>query len=183
LNSNRDFLTVLIKMLSIKTISASASAERLAEQVQQEHNQFFEQQEEFAIKKLREKGLYLTRGQAHGPPDQPISVETVDAQGGKLWLQMNDGDELRGASGGCIGCGLAVGSLRKAACYMGCRNAHTRLYPVEGHSVPMKALRDGGVWKLYMLPRKGICLCLVAAGSPPEKLKSPSPRVVGILKR
>ena len=170
-------------MLFINTVSASASAERLAEQVQQEHNQFFEEQEEFAIKTLREKGLYLTRGQAHGPPDQPISIETLDAQGGNLWLQMNHGDELRGASGACIGCGLSVGSSRKAACYMGCRNAHTRLYPPEGHSVPMKALRDGSVWKLYNLPRKGICLCLVNAGSPPEKLKAPSPRVVGILKR
>ena len=170
-------------MLTIKTVSASASAERLAEQVQQEHTKFFEEQEEFVIKTLREKGLYLTRGQAHGPPDQPISIETLDAQGGKVWLQMNGGDELRGASGACIGCGLTVGSSRKAACYMGCRNAQPRLYPPEGHSVPMKALRDGSIWKLSKLPRKGICLYLVAAGSPPEKLKAPSPRVVGILKR
>ena len=170
-------------MLSIKTVSASASAERLAEQVQQENNKFFEEQEEFAIKTLREKGLYLTRGLAHGPPEQPISVQTVDPQGGKLWLQMNDGDELRGVSGACIGCGLSVGSSRKLACYMGCRNAEPRMYPAEGHSVPLKALRDGSVWTLSKLPRKGIFLYLVPAGSPPEKLKAPSPKVIGILKR
>jgi len=82
-------------MLSIKTVSASASAERLAEQVHQDHTKFCEEQEDNAIKKLREKGLYFTRGYASDVPDEPISVQTVDLHGAVFWLQLRREDEAR----------------------------------------------------------------------------------------
>ena len=169
-------------MLSIKTISESASAQRLADQVQAEHTKFFEEQEDFAIKALRQRGLYLTRGEAPEILEDSISIEATDQEGGTLWLQMKRDDEVRGAEGTCIGCGLTIGSSTKAPCYMGCRNTSQRLYLSEGKLIVLKMLLDGSIWTLSKKP-KGAFLCYSNPEGPPEKLKAPSPKVIGILKR
>jgi len=167
-------------MLSIKTVSESASAERLAEQVREDHQQFFEEQEENAIKMLRLKDLYFTRGYAPDIPEQPISVQTVDLHGAVFWLQMRRDDEIRDSLGACLGCKLALNSAKKADCWLGCRNAGLRLYPALGQSVPLKVLPDGSIWTLVKKV-KGIFLTLVHPDTP-EKLKAASPKVIGILK-
>jgi hypothetical protein len=167
-------------MLSIKTVSASASAERLAQQVHEDHAKFAEEQEENAIKKLRQKGLYFTRGDAADVPDQAISIQTVDLHGAVFWLQMRRDDEVRDAHGHCIGCNLPLRTSYKADCWMACRNSTLRLFPSMGQSVPLATLPDGGTWTLTKKSR-GHFLTLVHPDYP-EKLKAPSPKVVGILK-
>jgi hypothetical protein len=166
-------------MLSIKTVSASASAERLAEQVHQDHTKFCEEQEDNAIKKLRAKGLYFTRGHASDVPDEPISVQTVDLHGAVFWLQMRREDEVRDAKGYCIGCNLPLTTSYKADCWLACRNSGFKLYPSK--PVPLKTLSDGSTWTLTK-KAKGCFLSLVHPDHP-EKLKAPSPKVIGILKR
>lgn len=168
-------------MLSIKTISESASAERLAQQVHEDHTKFFEEQEDFAIKALRQRGLYFTRGDAADLPEQPISVQTADKHGAVFWLQMRRDDEVRDAQGHCIGCKLPLKSPYKADCWMACRNSTLRLFPSIGQTVPLKTLPDASTWTLSKKSR-GIVLTLVHPDHP-EKLKAPSPKVIGILKR
>jgi hypothetical protein len=168
-------------MLSIKTVSASASAERLAQQVHEDHAKFFEQQEEFAMKYLRQKGLSFTRGDAIDLPEQAISVQTTDLHGAVFWLNLRSEDELRDALGHCIGCKLSLNSSHKAECWLGCRNTAHRLYPSLGQSVPLKLLADGSTWTLTKKLR-GNFLSLIHPDYP-EKLKAPSPKVIGILKR
>ena len=167
-------------MLSIKTISESASAERLAQQVHEDHVKYCEEQEDNAIKKLRLKGLYLTRGDAADLPDQPISVQSVDLHGAIFWLQLRREDELRNPLGYCLGCTLPLKHSTRADCWLGCRNAALRLYPSMNESVPLKVLPDRSAWTLIKKPR-GIFLSLIHPDYP-EKLKAPSPKVVGILK-
>lgn len=167
-------------MLSIKTISESASAERLAQQVHEDHTKFFEEQEEFAIKNLRQKGLYFTRGDAADIPEEAISVQTADKHGAVFWLQMRRNDEVRGAHGRCIGCNLPLMTSYKADCWLTCRNSTLRLFPSVGQSVPLAKLPDASTWTLIKKP-KGIFLSLIHPAYP-EKLKAPSPKVIGILK-
>jgi hypothetical protein len=167
-------------MLSIKTISESASAERLAEQVREDHTKYCEDQEENAIKKLRLKGLYFSRGNANQVPEQSISVETVDLDGAAFWLQLRSNDEIRDPLGYCIGCNLPITTAYKADCWIGCRNTGLRLYPAMSQSVPLKKLPDGSMWSLIKKTR-GMFLTLVHPDHP-QKLKAPSPKVQGILK-
>jgi len=167
-------------MLSIKTVSPSASAERLAQQVHEDHIRFCEEQEEFAIKNLRQKGLYLTRSGSMGGFEEAISVEAADKGGGILWLHLRQGDELRDSLGYCIGCGLPLSSSTKADCWLACRNMSLRLFPLMSQSVPLKKRSDGSTWTLTKKSR-GLFLTLVHADYP-EKLKAPSPKVQGILK-
>jgi hypothetical protein len=168
-------------MLSIKTVSASASAERLAQQVVEDHVKFFEEQEAHAVKKLRNAGLYLTRGDAIDVPDPSISVQTTDQHGAVFWLQLRREDELRDEHGYCIGCKLPLITSYSADCWLGCR--HTTLRPnlAIGQSVTLKRLDDGRIWTLTKKQR-GNFLTLVHPDNP-EKLKAPSPKVTGILKR
>jgi hypothetical protein len=180
LNESPHFLGTPALMLSIKTISESASAERLAEQVREDHVKYCEEQEENAIKKLRLKGLYFTRGDAADLPDQPISVQSVDLHGAVFWLQLRREDEARDPLGYCIGCKLPLKSPDKAVCWLGCRNTALRLFPSMSQSVPLKKLPDGSTWTLTRKSR-GIFLTLTHPDYP-EKLKAPSPKVVGILK-
>ena len=168
-------------MLSIKTVSASASAERLAQQVHEDHTKVAEDQEENAIKKLRLKGLYFTRGDAADVSDQAISVQTVDLHGAVFWLQMRREDEVRDAHGRCLGCNLPVSTSYKADCWLGCRHSALRLFPSMSQSVPLTTLSDGSIWTLTKKSR-GTSLSLVHPDYP-EKLKAPSPKVIGILKR
>jgi hypothetical protein len=132
-------------MLSIKTVSESASAERLAEQVQAETEEFFEQQKEKALKRLREQGLYLFPSGSEVNRTNSIYIELQDDQGGKFWVPLKQGDEIRDSIGRCISCGSSIGSKRRTACYMGCRNTETRLYPFEGQPVTLAkwVLRKG----------------------------------------
>jgi len=167
-------------MLSIKTVSASASAERLAQQVHEDHTKFCEEQEDNAIKKLRLKGLYFTRGDAADIPEQAISVQTVDLHGAVFWLQMRREDEVRDSLGYCIGCSLPISTSYKADCWLGCRHSTFRLFPSMSQSVPLKKLPDGSNWTLTKKAR-GTFLTLVHPDHP-EKLKAPSPKVIGILK-
>jgi hypothetical protein len=167
-------------MLSIKTVSESASAERLAQQVHEDHTKFFEEQEDFAIKHLRQKGLYFTRGDAADVPEQSISVQTADKHGAVFWLHLRREDEVRDAQGQCIGCGLPLKSSVKADCWLACRNYTLRLFPSLGQSVPLAKLPDGSTWTLTKKSR-GLFLTLVHPDYP-EKLKAPSPKVTGILK-
>jgi hypothetical protein len=122
-------------MLSIKAVSESASAERLAEQVLQFNAEFFEEQEEQAMRGLRVRGIYIFPGD----PDAPISlhIQAMDAGGAALWLPLREGDEVRDAAGLCLSCRLPVGSKRRAACFLHCRNASERLYPIETKPVPL----------------------------------------------
>lgn len=167
-------------MLSIKTVSESASAERLAQQVQEDHAKFFEEQEDFAIKHLVQKGLYFTRGDSIDIPDQPISVQTADLHGAVFWLQLRCDDEVRDSLGQCLGCKLPLSSSYKADCWLGCRNTALRLYPSIGQPVPLKKLPDGRIWALQKKV-KGTFLTIIHPDYP-EKLKAPSPKVIGILK-
>jgi hypothetical protein len=167
-------------MLSIKTISESASAERLAQQVHEDHVKYCEEQEENAIKKLRLKGLYLSRGDAADLPDQPISVQSVDLHGAVFWLQLRREDEVRDPLGYCIGCKLPLRTPHKEICWLGCKNSVLRLFPTPGQTVPLTRLPDGSSWSLIKKPR-GLFLTLVHPDYP-EKLKAPSPKVQGILK-
>lgn len=167
-------------MLSIKTVSPSASAERLAEQVKQEDQKFFEEQEENAINKLKLKGLYFTRGDAIDVPEDPISVQSVDLHGAVFWITIRRQDEIRDSLGYCIGCRLPLRTEHTADCWLGCRNSALRLFPFMSQSVPLKKLPDGTIWTLTKKV-KGIFLTLVHPDYP-EKLKAPSPKVIGILK-
>jgi len=167
-------------MLSIKTVSESASAERLAEQVKEDHAKFFEEQEDFAIKKLREKGLYFSRGDAIEVPEDAISLQTADQHGAVFWLHLRRSDEVRDALGYCVGCGLTLNTSNRADCWIGCRNTAFRKHPSMGQSVPLKVLSDRSIWTLTKKV-KGVFLTLVNPDYP-EKLKAPSPKVVGILK-
>jgi len=168
-------------MLSIKTVSPSASAERLAQQVQEDHTQFFEEQEDFAIKQLRQNGLRLIRGDSADLSDQNILIQTADQYGAVFWLQLRRDDEVRDALGYCLGCGLTLNASKKADCWLGCRNAAFRLYPSTGQSVPLKILPDRSVWTLVK-KIKGLFLSLIHPDDP-QKLKPASPKVIGILKR
>lgn len=168
-------------MLSIKTVSASASAERLAQQVHEDHTKFCEEQEENAIKKLRQQGLYFTRGDAADVPQEPISVQTVDLHGAVFWLQMRREDEIRDANGRCLGCNLPISTSYKGDCWLGCRHSAIRLFPSMSQSVPLATLPDRSIWTLTKKAR-GTFLTL-AHPDHPEKLKAPSPKVIGILKR
>lgn len=167
-------------MLSIKTVSASASAERLAQQVHEDHTKFCEEQEENAIKKLRQQGLYFTRGDAADLPEEPISVQTVDLHGAVFWLQMRREDEVRDSLGYCVSCKLPLRSPHTADCWLGCRNTALRLFPSMSQSIPLKRLPNGSTWTLIK-KAKGLVLTLVHPDYP-EKLKAPSPKVIGILK-
>jgi hypothetical protein len=167
-------------MLSIKPISESASAERLAEQVREDHAKFFEQQEEFAINLMRQNGLTLVRGDTAEVAS--IYIKTIDMDGGCFRLQLRSGDELRDSSGLCIGCNLPLTSSTKANCYLGCRNTAVRLYPDQYQSVSLLEVAKDKSWALTNTP-KGMFLSLLDPESPPEKLKNPSPKVIGILKR
>jgi hypothetical protein len=168
-------------MLSIKTVSASASAERLAEQVKEDHQKFCQEQDEFAVKALRQNGLYLTRGDSEEPCTDGIYIKTVDMGGGFFRLQLKLEDEVRDPSGLCLGCKLPISSTKKSDCYLGCRNTATRISPQANQSVPLSRLADGKTWTLTKTSR-GIFLALIDPDSPPEKLKAPSPKVRGILK-
>jgi hypothetical protein len=166
-------------MLSIKTVSESASAERLAAQVQQDTQRFFEEQETYATKALVKDGLYLFRSESAEIPAQSIRIQSSDAEGATVWLQMKRDDELRDAEGLCLGCGLTVGSSRVEPCYLGCSKASSRIYPAEGSPVLLKLL-PGRTWMLSKTS-KGIFLSLIRQGQSP-KLKPTSPKVIGILK-
>ena len=169
-------------MLSIKTVSESASAERLAQQVQEEHATFFEEQEIFAMKALTQDGLVLIRGDAEEVAPDKIYINTIDKDGGCFRLQLRRDDEVRDRSGFCIGCRLPLISSKKANCYLGCRNSATRLYPAENQSVPLLQLSKDKSWTLSKTSR-GYFLTLLNPQGPPEKLKAVSPKVIGILKR
>jgi hypothetical protein len=166
-------------MLSIKTVSVSASAERLAAQVQEDTQRFFEEQETYAIKALIKDGLYLFRSESAEIPAQTIRIQSSDAEGARVWLQMKRDDELRDAEGLCLGCGLTVGSSRIEPCYLGCSKASSHIYPVEGNPVILKVL-PGRTWMLSKTP-KGIFLSLIKQGES-QKLKPASPKVIGILR-
>jgi hypothetical protein len=167
-------------MLSIKTVSASASAERLAQQVHEDHTKFCEEQEENAIKKLRQQGLYFTRGDAADLSDEPIFVQSVDLHGAVFWLQMRREDEVRDKQGYCLSCKLPLSTAYRADCWLGCRNTAFRLFPSMSQSLPLKELSDGSRWTLTK-KAKGIFLTLTHPDHP-EKLKAPSPKIIGIMK-
>ena len=169
-------------MLSIKSVSESASAERLAQQVQEEHATFFEEQEAFAMKDLTQDGLVLIRGDAEEVAEGNICINTIDADGGCFRLPLRRDDEVRDRSGFCIGCRLPLISSKKANCYLGCRNTAARLYPAENQSVPLLHMLTGKTWVLTKTPR-GNFLTLLDPEDPPKKLKPASPKVIGILKR
>ena len=176
-------------MLSIKTVSESASAERLAAQVQEDTQKFFEQQEAYAIKALTKNGLYLFRSESAEIPAQTIHIQSSDTEGAPVWLKMKRDDELRDAEGRCLGCGLTIGSSRIEPCYLGCSKASSRIYPIVGQPVLLKQLSGRRCllkdlpdrsWILSKTP-KGIFLYLLEEGTT-EKLKPVSPKVIGILK-
>jgi len=122
-------------MLSIKTVSESASAERLAEQVLELNAEFFEEQEDHALRTLRTKGIYIFPGD----PEAPVSlyIQATDTGGADFWLPLREGDEVRDAAGLCLSCRLPVNSKRRAACFLHCRNASERLYPTETKPVTL----------------------------------------------
>jgi hypothetical protein len=166
-------------MLSIKTVSESASAERLAAQVKEDTQRFFEEQEAYATKALIRHGLYLFRGESPEILPHSVRIQSSDAAEGIVWLQMKRDDELRDAEGLCLGCGLTIGSSRVEPCYLGCSKASSRIYPVEGSPVLLKLL-PGRTWMLSKTS-KGIFLSLIRQGES-QKLKPTSPKVIGILK-
>lgn len=127
-------------MLSIKSVSENASAERLAEQVQKETAAFFKEQKDQALKRLREQGLYFFPGESSD--SNYIYIELHDEEGGKFLTPMKQGDELRDSVGRCISCGSSIGSKQRVSCYMGCRNAENRLYPLDGQPVRMAVNSD-----------------------------------------
>jgi len=165
-------------MLSIKTVSPSASAERLAEQVSAEMKKFFEEEQEQAIKRLREQGLYLFPSGSEIANN--IYIEARDNQGAKFWIPMKESDELRDPVGRCISCGLTIGSKRGSACYMGCRNTNKRLYPLEGQPIILATLI--GSDRKWVLTRERYRFTLTQQDGIPEKPKASSPKVKGILK-
>jgi hypothetical protein len=122
-------------MLSIKTVSESASAERLAEQVLQFNTEFFEEEEEHAMRGLRNRGIYIFPGD----PEAPVSlhIQARDTGGAVFWLPLREGDEVRDAAGLCLSCRLPVNSKRRAPCFLHCRNASQRLYPTETKPVTL----------------------------------------------
>jgi hypothetical protein len=131
-------------MLSIKAVSESASAERLAQQVLELNAEFFEEQEDHALRTLRHRGIYIFPGD----PEAPISlyVQTTDTGGADFWLSVREGDEVRDAAGLCLSCRLPVNSKRRAPCYLHCRNASEHLYPTETKPVILSQwilARDG----------------------------------------
>ena len=168
-------------MLSIKTVSESASAERLAEQVKEDHAKFFEEQEEFAMNLMRQNGVTLLRGDAEELAEGNIYINTIDVDGGCFRLQLRKDDELRDTSGLCISCKLPLMSSTNADCYLGCRNTAVRLYLAEHESRSLLEISKGTSWVLSKTPR-GTFLSLLGPESPPQKLKDPSPKVIGILK-
>jgi hypothetical protein len=122
-------------MLSIKPVTESASAERLAQQVLELNAEFFEEQEAHAMRGLRNKGIYIFPGD----PEARIRlyVQATDAGGATFWLPIREGDEVRDAAGLCLSCRLPVGSKRRAPCFLHCRNASERLYPTETKPVTL----------------------------------------------
>lgn len=141
-------------MLSIKTVSENASAERLAEQVQKETAAFFEEQKDQALKRLREQGLYFFPGDALSDSNY-IYIELQDEEGGKFLTPMKQGDELRDSVGRCISCGSTIGSKQRVSCYMGCRNTENRLYPLDGQPV-MMGVNSDKKWILKKEPTRFI---------------------------
>lgn len=141
-------------MLSIKTVSENASAERLADQVQKETAAFFEQQKDKALKRLRERGLYFFPGDARSDANY-IYIELQDEEGAKFLSPMKNGDELRDSVGRCISCGSTIGSKQRISCYMGCRNTENRLYPLDGQPVRM-AVNSDNKWILKKEPTRFI---------------------------
>jgi hypothetical protein len=113
--------------------------------------------------------------------DSSISVQSTDQHGAIFWLQLRREDELRDKHGYCIGCNLPPTTSYRTDCWLGCRNTTLRLCPALGQSVPLKRVADGSTWTLTKKPR-GNFLTLVHPDYP-EKLKAPSPKVTGILKR
>jgi hypothetical protein len=140
-------------MLSIKTLSGSASAERLAEQVQEETERFFEEQKENALKRLREQGLYFFPSGSEINRTNCIYIELYDEQGGKFWIPLKLGDEIRDSVGRCISCGLTIGSKQRSSCYMDCRNTDYRIYPLDGQPVTL-ATKSDKKWVLKREPNR-----------------------------
>ncbi len=122
-------------MLSIKPVSESASAERLAEQVLKLNAEFFEEQEEQAVRGLRNKGIYIFPGDPEARTS--LYIQATDTGGATFWLPLREGDEVRDAAGLCLSCRLAVNSKRRAPCYLHCRNASEHLYPTETKPVTL----------------------------------------------
>ena len=159
-------------MLSIKTVSESASVERLAEQVQEETDQFFEDQKDKALKRLREQGLYFFPSGSEVNRTNSIYIELRDEQGGKFWVPLKQGDEMRDSVGRCISCGLTIGSKRRSSCYMDCRNTEYRLYPLDGQPVTLAA-KSNTKWVLKREPNR---FTLSHEGEPPPPLPEVAPR-------
>lgn len=152
-------------MLSIKTVSERASAERLAEQVQQETAQFFEQQKEKALKRLRQQGLYYFPSGSQAFRSN-IYIELHDDEGGTFWAPLKEGDEVRDSIGRCISCGQTMGSTQRTSCYMDCRNTDYRLYPLDGQPVTL-AVKSEKKWLLKREPNR-ITLSQEEQKPPPE---------------
>jgi hypothetical protein len=165
-------------MLSIKRVSESASAERLAEQVQAETEEFFEQQKEKALKRLREQGLYLFPSGSEVNRTNSIYIELQDDQGGKFWVPLKQGDEIRDSVGRCISCGSSIGSKRRSSCYMDCRNTEYRLYPLDGQPVTLSINSD----KRWLLKKEPNRLTLAQEEQQPLPEVTPRSTLQSILK-